>query len=170
VSTEGLLVRLISYTQNRFRFWMLEIGSCHTTNVNRSLRAPNDATVEETQGVTARHFTIPPACVDMNPLICHIWNKLSNCELTNSMELSSSWQAICCATSQEFPKVLWNSKVYYRVHNSPPLVPILSQIIPVHTTTCYLRSILILATHICLRLPSGLFPPGFPTKTLYLSL
>ena len=29
------------------------------------------------------------------------------------------------------------------------------------------RSILILSTHLCLGLPSGLFPPGFPTKTLY---
>ena len=32
------------------------------------------------------------------------------------------------------------------------------------------RSILILSTHIRLGLPSGLFPSGFPTKTLYASL
>ena len=29
------------------------------------------------------------------------------------------------------------------------------------------RSILLLSTHLCLGLPSGLFPSGFPTKTLY---
>ena len=29
------------------------------------------------------------------------------------------------------------------------------------------RSILILSNHLCLRLPTGLFPSGFPTKTLY---
>ena len=29
------------------------------------------------------------------------------------------------------------------------------------------RSILILSTHLCLGLPSGLFPSSFPTKTLY---
>ena len=29
------------------------------------------------------------------------------------------------------------------------------------------RSILILSTHLCLGLPSGVFPSGFPTKTLY---
>ena len=29
------------------------------------------------------------------------------------------------------------------------------------------RTILILSTHLCLGLPSGLFPSGFPTKTLY---
>ena len=32
------------------------------------------------------------------------------------------------------------------------------------------RSIVILSTHLCLGLPSGLFPSGFPTKTLYTPL
>ena len=32
------------------------------------------------------------------------------------------------------------------------------------------RSILILSTHLCLGLPSGLFTSGFPTKTLYAPL
>jgi hypothetical protein len=30
-----------------------------------------------------------------------------------------------------------------------------------------LRSILIPSSHLCLGLPSGIFPSGFPTKTLY---
>jgi len=34
----------------------------------------------------------------------------------------------------------------------------------------YWRSILILSTHLCLGLHSGLFPSGFPTKTLYTPL
>lgn len=37
------------------------------------------------------------------------------------------------STSQEIPRFLWNWEVRDRVHNSPSLVPILSQINPIHT-------------------------------------
>ena len=69
------------------------------------------------------------------------------------------------------PRIWWNLKVHYHVYKCPPPVPILSQITPVHAPhpTCW-RPILILSSHLCLGLPSNLFPSGFPTKTLYAPL
>jgi hypothetical protein len=82
-------------------------------------------------------------------------------ELSNSMVLSSSWEAASCAANQ-FPNILRNPKLQYRLHNSPPLVLFLSQMNPVHITPSYVSEI-----QLRLGLPSGLFPSGFPTKIIY---
>ena len=60
-------------------------------------------------------------------------------------------------------------KVHYRTHKHPPHISILGPPNPVHVPTSW-RSIILLSTHLRLGLPSGLFPTGFPTKTLYTSL
>ena len=85
------------------------------------------------------------------------------------MELNPSWEANRFAASQEIPRISRNPKVHYRTHKCPPPVPTLSQIDPFHIPThpTSWRSILILSSHLRLGVTSGLFPSGFPTKTLY---
>ena len=55
--------------------------------------------------------------------------------------------------------------------HSPLTFSILNQLDPVHSFISHFLTIhLILSFHLCLRLPSGLFPSGFPTKSLYITL
>ena len=92
--------------------------------------------------------------------------------LTYPMEQSPSWEASQFSASQEIPHILWNPKVlHYRINKFPLPVPILSQLDPVHIPTSHFRKIhLIFSSHLRLGLPSGLFPSGFPSKTLYTPL
>jgi hypothetical protein len=57
------------------------------------------------------------------------------------MELGRAWEAASRLVTQEIPKISWNPKFHYCVHKSPPLVPILSHINPVHTIQSYLSKI-----------------------------
>jgi hypothetical protein len=57
------------------------------------------------------------------------------------MGLSTSWEAASRSATQEFAIILFNPKVHFRVHKTKPLVPILSQINPDHTTPSFCSKI-----------------------------
>jgi len=57
------------------------------------------------------------------------------------MKLSPSWEANSYSASHEITRLLWNPKFHYSVHNSTPLVPIRSQMHPVHTFPPYFPKI-----------------------------
>ena len=80
--------------------------------------------------------------------------KLSGYQLVNKFPaFYGNWRFITAFTSAHHLSISWASSI---------------QSMPPHTTSW--RSILILYSHLGLGLPSGFFPSGFPTKTLYTPL
>jgi hypothetical protein len=90
----------------------------------------------------------PTSALQFSFLHLRVTSDLSNTELTNPMQQNPSSEANSCSVSQT-PSLFRGPKVHYRVHNSSPLVPIVSQMNPAHTLLfCFFNS------HFAIVLPS----------------
>jgi hypothetical protein len=77
----------------------------------------------------------------------YVWEDLYL--LTHYTQQIPSWEANRFSACQEIPRILWNPKVHYRIHQCPPSARILSQLDPVHVLLSR-----ILKIHLNIILPS----------------
>jgi len=69
------------------------------------------------------------------------------------------WEGNSHSASEEIFRPLQKPRVHYSVHRSSPMVPLLSQMNPVHPS--HPRLVLTLTSHICIGHLSDLFPTVF---------
>lgn len=95
------------------------------------------------------------------------WRKI----LTNQLQDTTSlWETNHNWLHQEMPCILWNPEIHHYAHNSPTWGPYPEPYESSPPLPCAFKANFNL-TH--LSMPyflNGLFPPGFPTKTLFLSI
>jgi len=64
------------------------------------------------------------------------------------MEQNASREATSHSASQEIPCLLWNPTVHYRVHSGPSLVPMLTEMHPVHIFPPYFHKTIVILSPI----------------------
>jgi hypothetical protein len=72
--------------------------------------------------------------------VCNaIWQGLGGklCDMFTIITCIHSWEINRSSASEEITCLSWNLNVHYRVHNSPPLAPVQSQMNPIHPAPPY---------------------------------
>jgi hypothetical protein len=106
-----------------------QITACWWTIWEQALRTQREP---ERSWVAAKHN------IHWNgEIFCQVSAYTCTVLMANSMELKPSWEANSCSATQEIPSILWNRKYLYHVHNSQPLILIVSQINPLHALPYY---------------------------------
>jgi hypothetical protein len=83
------------------------------------------------------------------------------------MDQSRSWEANSHSAGQEIPRLFCTEKFIIVITRQIPLVPILSQMNPVHNLEfLFFTNHFNIIPHLRLCLPSGFFPSGNPTEDL----
>jgi len=86
---------------------------------------------------------------------------------TSSTDLSPSWESNSSSVRPEIPSTLWTLNIFHIVHQNPPLLPVLKQIIPVHAfPTRFLEIFFNIIQSTMPRFPTRLFLSDFSKKTL----
>jgi hypothetical protein len=122
----------------------------------------NDTLLWVRSGEDYAMWIISEALNDVVTAFSNVWQDKGF--LNNFTEQSHSWEANRCSASQETDGFL--------AHSQEPATCPYSE--PRHSSHCFdltsWRSTLILSSYVRLGFTSGLFPSGFPTKSLYARL
>jgi len=73
--------------------------------------------------------------------MCWIWLYNVTYLLTYFTGQCLLWEVNSTSTSNEIPRILWNTKFHYRIHKCPSTVPMLRQLDPVHSPTSHFLKI-----------------------------
>jgi len=120
--------------------WLLGLGTGNTTN------QPTKETKENKTNKTKQRIQQTLLIIE-SVLKSQAISRLSR--NNNYMIHDPSWEADSSSASLEIHGIMWNTKLHYPVHKSPPLIRMLSHINPFHVFPNYLLKI-----HLNIILPS----------------